>query len=199
SKFDPPFENWQVLTNGVAVFTDTNHPYEFLNIGSTNWGTNYLALSSGQAVLPLTNVIVPDHDYVLTFAQRKVSSSPTQSVALSISVSADLFWQLVRTNRPTGGESPPVVANKVRLCPGQQVSITAAPGAEGDTNMLYNGLPIYGLIGCFSFSPEVLTSNTVASAPFYVGTNAVIAAPTDSGDYYLFLGVNNNDFNGTPP
>jgi len=55
------------------------------------------------------------------------------------------------------------------------------------------------LIGCFSFSPEVLTSNTVASAPFYVGTNAVIAAPTDSGDYYLFLGVNNDNFNGTPP
>ncbi len=38
----------------------------------------------------------------------------------------------------------------------------------------------------------------MASLPFYVGTNAVIAAPTDAGDYYLFLGVNNNDFN-TPP
>src|SRR6185369_6222885 len=59
--------------------------------------------------------------------------------------------------------------------------------------------PLFGLIGCFSFSQEILDSNTIASAPSYIGTNAApITAPTEPGDYYLFLGVNNNDFTVSP-
>lgn len=193
------FENWTVVTNGVAVLSDTNHPYAALTLGSTNWGTNFLALSSGQLSLSLSNIVVPDHDYVLNFVQRKVSSSPTQNMAIGISVTADIFEQLNVTNQFLGGQSRPVWANKVRLCPGQEVLITADPGSEGDTNNLVAGLPIYSLIGCFSFSSEMLTSNTVASVPFYIGTNMVVTAPTQPGDYYLFLGVNNNNFNNPPP
>jgi len=192
------FENWTVLTNGVAVLNDSNHPYASPLLASTNWGTNFLALSSGQLSLPLTNVIVPDRDYVLNFVQRKISSSPTQTMALQIAVTADLYQQLNVSNQFLGGESPPQLANKVRLCPGQEVLLIADPAAAGDTNTFVAGFPRYGLIGCFSFIPDTLTSNTVASTNFYIGTNAIIAAPTDPGDYYLYLGVNNNDFN-TPP
>src|SRR5207248_1276560 len=77
-----------------------------------------------------------------------------------------------------------------------------------DTNHPYQGLPKNGLIGCFSFSPDMLTSNTAAGLPFYVGTNVtsydgtnyfVLSAPRDPGDYYLFLGINNNNFDVLPP
>jgi len=193
---------WMVMTNGVAVFSDTNHLYASDLLASTNWGTNFLALSDGQVCLPLgTNIIVPDKNYVLNFIHRKVSSSPTQSVDLLILPTADIFQQLSVSNNFPAAADPPQWATKVRLCPGQEVIVAVAPGqgAEGLTNELYAGLPLYGLIGCFGFNQDILTSNTVAGAPFYIGTNAaVITAPTDPGDYYLFLGINNNDFNVVP-
>ena len=186
------FEDWFVLTNGVAVLTETN---------LARTGSNVLALSNGRIshALPTT----PDEDYLLTFAYRKVSSAPTQSLALAVSSKADIYEHLDPPTVAIGGTNA-VAVPKLRLCPGQEVIITAATnclrvdggmagncvGPEGDTNRLYRGLPLFSLIGCWSHSPKVLDSNTVASLPFYIGTNTLFAAPTEPGDYYLFLGEN---------
>ena len=186
------FEDWFVLTNGVAVLTETN---------LARTGSNVLALSNGRISHALPTI--PDEDYLLTFAYRKVSSAPTQSLALAVSTKADIYAHLDPPTVALGGTNA-VAVPKLRLCPGQDVIITAATncvpvdgpncvGPEGDTNRLYRGLPLFSLIGCWSHSPKVLDSNTVASVPFYVGTNTLFTAPTEPGYYYLFLGENEDN------
>ena len=192
------FENWSVLSNGVAVLTDTNLAFE---------GTNLLALSNGKILLPLPNVL-PDHDYLLSFAYRKVSSSPTQSLSFAVPSDANIFRRLQVTMPPPGGADA-VAAPKVRLCPSQKITLIAdtscivtgitCTGPEGElTKPPFQGLPVYSLLGCWSHSPKLLDSNTVAGLPFYVGTNTQFRAPPEPGDYYLFLGINDNDFLAAP-
>lgn len=206
------FENWRVVTNGVAVISDTN--------GLPLHGTNYLALSHGQVSLPITN-ITRDKEYELRFAYRKISSAPTQAVSLAkqpnqaqvpgVNALADIFRFVSPTNRNSG---IPVAVPKLRVCPAQEVFFTVGTnrittadgtyGPEGDTNRPNNIGPLYGLIGCWSSRPDRLDSNCVASQPFYIGTNYfmgdtnvnVLKAPAEPGDYYLFLGVNDEDFMG---
>jgi len=194
-------ENWFVLTNGCAVLTDTNN---------ANSGTNLLALSNArvQAALPT----VPDHEYRLSFAYEKVSSAPTQQLSVAVPGLANLYRHLSVSNGPAGANLSfdAVAVPKVRLCPGQEIAIAATDFCpfnpplcvfwifgppEGLTNQLFQGLPLFSLIGCWSHSPNVLDSNTVASEPFFIGTNNIVNAPTLPGDYYLFLGVNNDDYN----
>ncbi len=191
------FDNWEVLTtNGVAVLCDTNLPAAGSTTNLTYTGSNCLALSYGAVRLPLTNLI-PDHDYILTFAHRKVSSSPTQNVDVVVDCYANIYYGLNLPNPPENGTGNwPIPVPKLRFCPGQEAFITAPSQAEGDTNQPpFQGSPVFGLAGCFSFNPNVLDWRTVASAPFYIGTNAVVHAPTDPGDYYLFLGINVPDYN----
>lgn len=187
------FEGWAVLTNGVAVLTDTN---------LARTGSNVLALSNGKVrhFLPT----VSEREYQLSFAYRKVSSAPTQSVSVAVSTRADIFKHLhPPTNAP--GSIDALAVPKLRVCPGQEVMIGAATncviadgvtcvGPEGNTNILHRGLPLHSLIGCWSYSPKLLDSNTVASVPFYIGTNTLFTAPVAPGDYYLFLGYNDDDF-----
>ncbi len=185
------FDGWLVETNAVAVLGDTN-----VALG----GSNYLVLSSGRVSRFLPTV--PDQVYQLNFGYRKISSAATQSVALSVPVTANLYFQ---TNM-LASNTPPVSVPKLRLCPGQQVVITATNcnpvdlalpcrGPEGDTNLPpYQSLPAFSLIGQWSRSPKVLETNTTWGLPFYIGTNAVLTAPIDPGDYYLFLGENDSDY-----
>ena len=67
--------------------------------------------------------------------------------------------------------------------------------ADGDPNVpAINGLPAYSLIGQWSRSPYRLETNTAWGVPFFVGTNALLTAPSTPGDYYLFLAVNDTDY-----
>ena len=52
-------------------------------------------------------------NYMLNFVQRKVSSSPTQSVELQIPIDANLYSELSVSNPPMGnvGSSPPLPAD----------------------------------------------------------------------------------------
>ncbi|MBI1851271.1 MAG: IPT/TIG domain-containing protein [Planctomycetes bacterium] len=66
-------------------------------------------------------------------------------------------------------------------------------GPNGESSE-FRGLPVYSLIGQWSTDPGVLDPNTVASDPFFVGENSVLAAPSGGGLYYLFLGYNDGIF-----
>src|SRR5207245_4888320 len=119
-------ENWFVLTNGCAVLTDTNN---------ANSGTNLLALSNARVAAGLPTV--PDHEYRLSFAYRKASSAPTEvSVASDYGMPwafrysfwrANIYKHLNVSNAPLAANlsSDAVAMPKVRLCPGQEIAITA--------------------------------------------------------------------------
>lgn len=193
-------DGWAVRSNYVGIFTDPTS-----NAPCT--GTNFLALSHGMISRGITN-LVPGHEYVFNFGHRKISSSPTQSIGVAVSTRATPFWNL--SNSPPANSLPAVPVAKLRVCPAQDVTAIssnlvlfgATPyTAEGDPNVLndVNNMHKYGLIGCWSSHPTVLDPSTRASAPFYIGgtvggTNSLIAAPNEPGDYYLFLGVNDDDY-----
>ncbi|HKQ37608.1 MAG TPA: S8 family serine peptidase [Verrucomicrobiae bacterium] len=191
-------DDWTVTSNYVAVLTDST------NVAHT--GTNFLALSHGAISRGITNLL-PGHEYVLNFGERKISSSPTQNIHVVVPTD-DTPFEAVFPVPPPGADDP-VEVPKLRVCPGQDVVVISTNEvdfgglkytAQGDTNIMVNGFPKYGLIGCWSSHPTVLDTNTMASVPFYIGggpsNNVVIAAPTQAGDYYLFLGVNDDDYAG---
>jgi subtilisin-like proprotein convertase family protein len=226
-EFPPPlpnldlFEDWRVFSNSVAVITETNFVNTRFSAGTglisvTNplafHGTNYLALSHGQVSLPLTN-LVADREYILSFAHRKISSAATQQVAIGgcgglinqVPPSADILYHIRPNLSDFPSATPPVPVSKLRVCPGQDVRITAGgaigtgQGPEGDTNPVQTNSigPLYSLIGCWSSHPCRLDPQTIASSPFYIGASNIVHAPTAPGDYYLFLGVNSEDFEST--
>jgi subtilisin-like proprotein convertase family protein len=184
------FDGWLVETNYVAVIIDTNIALQ---------GSNFLALSHGRVSHPL--VTTNDIDYVLNFSYRKVSSATTQLVNVAVPATANMGFY---TNSLMSNTLP-VAVPKMRLCPGQQCVVTATNcttsdginclGPEGfpiSTNI--NGLPLYGLVGQWCRSAKVFDTNTTWNPPFYIGTNAVLTAPLDPGDYYLFLAENDFDY-----
>jgi subtilisin-like proprotein convertase family protein len=195
--------DWTVRSNSVAILSDTN-------VAST--GSNFLALSHGMISRGLTNLL-PGREYIFNFAQRKISSSPTQNVRVPVSIYADPYNNLNPVPNPPATIREAAIVPKLRLCPGQDVTVLCTNtinfngnffDGRGDTNNLdpNNGFPRYGLIGCWSSHPTVLDQRSRASLPFYIGagTNStggpdpvVIAAPEEPGDYYLFLGVNDAD------
>lgn len=210
-----PGNKWTVLTNNAWIITDTNA----WTIPPRDWvlprtGSNVLSLNDARISHPLPTM--PDHDYILRFAHRKVSSSPTQTMVVAVSSQADIFKYLNPTQVPAGtaNSTDPLWVPKLRVGPGQEVAITVPtnaitfgptiPGRYGPegTNILFNGLPLYSLVGCWAYAPcDGLTTNTRATYPFYIGTNTtgtnplmVVTAPTVPGDYYLFLGVNSDVF-----
>ena len=191
-------DSWTVTSNAVGVMTDTN-------VFGAHSGSNFLALSHGAISRGLTNLL-PGHEYILRFGEHKISSSPTQNIRVPVPTYANPFTNLNPPPGPLPGNPFAVPVPKLRVCPGQDVVIistnrvffggTNTFDARGDTNNLdpNNGFPKYGLLGCWSSHPTVLTPNTTASQPFYIGgglsNNVVITAPDQPGDYYLFLGVN---------
>jgi subtilisin family serine protease len=190
------FDNFLVISNGVSILADTNVALQ---------DTNYLALSHGAVSMLLTN-LQPHREYLLGFANRKVSSSPAQQVQVDVSSQADIFRHL-GGGRPAPGGADAVLVPKLRLCANQEVRIevptnqclvagAACLGPNGDPNAPpRHHLPSYALIGCWSHSPSALDSNLVAGLPFFIGeTNAVFRAPSVPGDYYLFLGINDDNF-----
>jgi hypothetical protein len=67
---------------------------------------------------------------------------------------------------------------------------TTCIGPAGQPARLYRGLPVYSLIGAWSTSKTALTYSTVVGKAFYVGAAATLTAPTGTGPFYLFLGIN---------
>ena len=187
------FDGWTVRSNSVGILTDTN---------TAQSGSNFLALSHGMISRGVTN-LQAGREYFFNFAQRKISSSPTQSVLRSFPPTIFTpYWNL--TNPPVNEGAGAAGVSKLRVCPGQDVTVISTNQVtnngvvhigQGDTNDLVFNIPRYGLIGCWSSHPAVLNPGTRASVPFYIGggTN-VIAAPSGEGNYYLFLGINDDDY-----
>ena len=188
------FAGWKVLANGIGVLTDTDTAF---------LGDSYLALSEGRISLPLKD-IQPDHDYILSFAHRRVSSSPAQVAKFDVDRRRN-----ISKFTPYDGLSAPVAVPKLRACPGMKVVITNAgcvylsqadidadqcSNPDGDPNDMFNSLSNRCLAGVWSSHPFFLDNSTMASAPFYIGHSNTITAPTAPGDYYLFLGFNDSDF-----
>ena len=186
-----------VETNGVAV----------LNLGSlASSGSNVLALSDGRvsATIPTRE----GREYQLKFAHRRASSSPIQQVTVPVGrVTGYLPADHLR-----GTIFPATSIAKVRLCPGQIVELSAptnqlvvnAGGQLSDPMGpnpvdLFRGFPRYALIGQWANSATELSTLTAAGLPFFVGTNAVVAAPSNPGDCYLWLTINDDDFSDNPP
>jgi subtilisin-like proprotein convertase family protein len=187
--------DWTVVSNSVAILGDTNVAHS---------GSNFLALSHGMISRGITNLL-PGREYFLNFAQRKISSSPTQNVHVPVQTD-DTPYEALSPFPPPGADDP-VEVPKLRVCPGQDVVVISTNEvdfsgqkytAQGDTNTIVNGFPKNGLIGCWSSHPTDLSPRTAASPPFYIGggvsNGVVIAAPSEPGDYYLFLGVNDDDY-----
>jgi hypothetical protein len=61
---------------------------------------------------------------------------------------------------------------------------------DGNISRLYRTLPVYSLIGAWSTSPTALTSATAVGKAFFVGSSITLTAPTGTGPFYLFLGIN---------
>jgi hypothetical protein len=108
------------------------------------------------------------------------------------------------------GDTPPVLATTAPICPGTQLQVIASgcvvsfgpscigPDGSDDTPYgglpVYGGLPIYSLIGQWGTSPKGLTAATVAGDSFFVGSNIVLAAPSEPGSYFLYLAENDGKF-----
>ncbi len=187
-------EGWRVLTNTVAITND-------LTFGSTH--SNVLALSNGKIAASLQ--LKGERQYQLSFAHRRESSSPTQQITFPVGpilspgyVPADPLSKTI---------APAVAVPKLRLEPGQEVRISVprtelvqvASGvfvnANGDNSgVIFRGVPRYALVGQWSYSASLLSTQTAWGTPFFVGTNAVLRAPTDPGDYYLWLAINDPDY-----
>jgi hypothetical protein len=63
-------------------------------------------------------------------------------------------------------------------------------GGPNGYNATFRGLPVYSLIGAWSTSPDMLTTETAVGSAFYIGGSATVTAPAGSGPYYLFLAFN---------
>src|SRR5213075_2845243 len=75
-------DGWTVRSNYVGIITDTN---------AAQSGSNFLALSHGMISRGITNIL-PSHDYTLSFAHRKISSSPTQNVSINLPLDITPYW-----------------------------------------------------------------------------------------------------------
>ncbi len=130
-----------------------------------------------------------------------VGSANADTVTFDVSGRANLYQQ---TDPGTINDSiDPVRAPEARLCPGQTIEVSATgcvfdfgPRCTSSVGFvdIFRGLPVYSLIGRWSRSPDVLDNSTVASDPFFVGTYQELTAPTEDGEYYLFLGENDGNF-----
>lgn len=187
-------EGWLVVTNTVAVTND-------YSLGSLH--SNVLALSSStiSATVPMKG----ERQYQFSFAYRRESSSPTQQVTFPVGPLLRTGYVPAAANALT--IDPAVVAPKLRLEPGQEVVVTVprtelvgvAAGqfvtAMGDNSgVMLRGVPRFALVGQWSYSASLLSTQTAWGQPFFVGTNAVLRAPTDPGDYYLWLAINDLDY-----
>lgn len=179
---------WLVLTNGVGIVVDSRDPVSHGQV---------LALSYGGLVTPLP--IRGEKQYVLSFAYRKDSSSVIQQISNSV---AAVSGSTALTTDLT--ISPAQVVPKLRLAPGQLLTLRTSTNASilvngitpvdanGQTNVAFRGLPAYSLIGQWSYSATMLSTQTAWGSPFFIGanTNYVTVAPSAPGDYYLWLAIN---------
>jgi hypothetical protein len=124
----------------------------------------------------------------------------TTVLMIAVPGTADLY----RSTNPAQGDTPPVMASNPPVCPGTQVRVTAmgcvvsqgpiCVGPDGNNGGDFNGLPVYSLIGRWGTSPNGLTPATVASPPFFVGSNGVLTSPPGPGRYFLYLAENDGIF-----
>ena len=190
---------WQVIANTVAITNDS---------GLSGIHTNYLALSGGAISTRMD--VRSERQYRLEFAYRKVSSSQTQEVQFPVGFTRATVPDL---DPITGVISPGVIAPKLRVSPGQVVHLTVSPTnkisvdgssntftAQGDPNTPgpFAPYPAYSLIGQWAYSATLLSTQMNWKEPFFVGTNLVIQAPSDPGDYYLWLSINDPTFKDNP-
>src|SRR5258708_15656768 len=71
------FSGWQVMTNGVAVFSGTNHLFSNPLFCSTKLGTKFPPLRNGQESLAFgSQIIIPDKKYTLKLIHPKISTLP---------------------------------------------------------------------------------------------------------------------------
>ncbi len=125
-----------------------------------------------------------------------------ETVTFEVSGFANLYQQ-TNPNTQTTHSIDPIKLPIARLCPNQQIQITATgcvvdyhsgcTGPDGHSGN-FRGLPVYSLIGRWSRSPQVLDDSTVASDPFFIGSSVILTAPPEPGNYYLFLGENDGIF-----
>jgi hypothetical protein len=131
--------------------------------------------------------------------------STQQALTASIAVSgfANLYQNWQGMDGYSTGGAQPAVSTGINACSGGTVTVTSTgcavddgPNCTGPNGYadLFRGLPVYALIGAWSTDPSVLTADTAASAPFFVGADATLTAPTGAGPYYLFLGENDGNF-----
>jgi hypothetical protein len=125
---------------------------------------------------------------------------PSTTLVLQVPGTANLY----RDTNPAPGDSPPVLASGGPVCPATQVHVTATGcvvsegpnciGPNGDNSWIFNGLPVYSLIGQWGRSPNGLTAATAVGKPFFVGSTIVLVAPAAPGSYFLYLGENDGMF-----
>ena len=188
-------EGWTVITNSVAVIHDR------MIRGSHS---NVVALSHGTLGVDLT--LKNQRLYDLEFAYRRDTSSTTQDITFPVGPVTYLGYQPADHLR--GTIAPAVATPKLRLNPGQQVQVSVSPdaliqvtgagqfvSAMGDRLAApFRGLTRYALVGQWSYSSSLLSTQTAWGAPFFVGTNVVLDVPAAPGDYFLWLAVNDPNY-----
>ena len=187
------FDGWTVITNQVAVTNDWM-------FGSTH--SNVLALSDGR--IGTTLGTIPERQYYLRFAYRRESSSPTQQITFPVGPVIPAGYQPPSATLPL--IAPAVVTPKLRVVAGQEVHVTVPRNAlvsvsatelvraTGNPGIFFRGLPQYALVGQWASSSTLLSTQTTWGQPFFVGTNAVLRAPSDPGDFYLWMAINDPDY-----
>ncbi|MBI1841821.1 MAG: S8 family serine peptidase [Verrucomicrobia bacterium] len=188
------FDGWKVLTNQVAVTNDWM-------VGSGH--SNVLALSNGRVGTTLGTI--PERQYYLRFAYRSESSCPTQQIAFPVGPVIPAGYLPPDPAIPL--IAPAVVTPKLRVVAGQEVRVTVprtALASVSPTDIVraigapaqpfFRGLPRFALVGQWASSATLLATQTAWGQPFFVGTNALLRAPQDPGDYYLWLAINDPDY-----
>lgn len=144
-----------------------------------------------------------------TFVGCQLETSPeTESAYLAAhttTMSVSGFANLYHDSNPETqvGSISPISVQDACITAGGEIEIQASgctvdagascTGPDGYSS-LFRGLRVYSLIGRWGTDPETLDANTIASPPFFIGSNATLTAPSTIGDYYLFLADNDGNF-----
>lgn len=190
------FGPWTVLALSSAIIPDPQS-------GTTH--SNVLALSHGTVA---TSLKAKDQRlYSMEFAYRNQSSANTQEITFDVGPVTYTNYQV--GDHLLGTIAPAVAAPKVRLTPGQEIQVTVPSdekvtvdtafavevNAQGDVLLpAFRGLPRYSLVGQWAHSSSLLSTQTAWGLPFLVGTNALLRAPAEPGDYFLWLAINDPSY-----
>ncbi len=149
-----------------------------------------------------SSVTVAEPDAAIDARDDPAPDAGAQSTTLVLKVPATA--NLYRYESQVAGDTPPVLATTAPICPGTQLQVMASGcvvsfgpscvGPDGTIDGPYGGLPVYSLIGRWGTSPKGLTAATAASEPFLVGSNIVLAAPSEPASYFLYLAENDGKF-----